>query len=183
MINPFQTENEELVALASGVMVENQVGDTRLKAEELGEQQFVEFSRGNLLSDDPDIFTKLKRNRIQTFSSTKQLSVQNKDGKKTSIVINRNLFARLRVIAKSRKVDLKELLSYSLGAYPLSCPQQPEALLKPPNPNSLISWKKLETQKLICVHLPTALSLYMLLQLFSVLKESGKRLESSLTPS
>ena len=130
MINPFQTENEELVALASGVMVENQVGDTRLKAEELGEQQFVEFSRGNLLSDDPDIFTQLKRNRIQTFSSTKQLSVQSKDGKKTTIVMNRNLFARLRVIAKSRKVDLKELLSYSLGTYPLSLSTTTGSLVK-----------------------------------------------------
>lgn len=34
--------------------------------------------------------------------------------------MNRNLFARSLVIAKSRKVDLKELLSYSLGVYPLS---------------------------------------------------------------
>ncbi len=130
MINPFETEREELVALASGVMVENQVADTLLNAEVLGEQQFVEFSKSNLLSDDPDIFTKLKRNKIQTFSSTKRLSVQEKDGKKTSIVMNRNLFARLLVIAKSRKVDLKELLSYSLGTYPLSLATTAGGLVK-----------------------------------------------------
>ncbi len=35
MINPFETEQEELVALASGVMVENQVADTLLNAEVL----------------------------------------------------------------------------------------------------------------------------------------------------
>jgi hypothetical protein len=101
-------------------MVDNQVADSLLNAEVLGEQQSVKFSKSNLLSDDPDIFTKLKRNKIQTFSSTKQLSVKGQDGKKNSIVMNRNLFARLLVIAKSRKVDLKELLSYSLGTYPLS---------------------------------------------------------------
>ena len=73
MINPFETEQEELLALASGVMVDNQVADNLLNAEVLGEQQFVKFSKSNLLSDDPDIFTKLKRKKIQTFSSTKQL--------------------------------------------------------------------------------------------------------------
>ena len=92
--------------------------------------QFVEFSKSNLLSDDPDIFTNLKRNKIQTFSSTKRLSVLEKDGKKTSIVMNRNLFARLLVIAKSRKVDLKELLSYSLGTYPLSLSTTAGGLVK-----------------------------------------------------
>lgn len=130
MINPFETEHEELISLASGIMVQNQMADTLLNAEVLGEQQFVEFSKSNLLTDDPDIFTKLKRNKIQTFSSTKQLSVQNKDGKKTSIVMNRNLFARLLVIAKSRKVYLKELLSYSLGTYPLSLSTTTGGLVK-----------------------------------------------------
>ena len=130
MINPFETEHEELLSLASGIMVENEVADALINAEVLGEQQFVEFSKSNLLSDDPDIFTKLKRNKIQTFSSTKQLSVQNKDGKKTSIEMNRNLFARLLVIAKSRKVDLKELLSYSLGTYPLSLSTTTGGLVK-----------------------------------------------------
>ena len=130
MINPFETEQEELLALASGVMVDNQVADNLLNAEVLGEQQFVKFSKSNLLSDDPDIFTKLKRNKIQTFSSTKQLSVKGQDGKRNSIVMNRNLFARLLVIAKSRKVDLKELLSYSLGPYPLSLSTTTGGLVK-----------------------------------------------------
>jgi hypothetical protein len=130
MINPFETEQEELLALASGVMVDNQVADNLLNAEVLGEQQFVKFSKSNLLSDDPDIFTKLKRNKIQTFSSTKQLSVKGQDGKRNSIVMNRNLFSRLLVIAKSRKVDLKELLSYSLGPYPLSLSTTTGGLVK-----------------------------------------------------
>jgi hypothetical protein len=130
MINPFETDQGELLALASGVMVDNQVADTLLNAEILGEQQFVEFSKRNLLGDDPDIFTKLKRNKIQTFSPVKQLSVQGKDGKKSSIEMNRNLFARLLVIAKSREDDLKELLSYSLGNYPLSLSTTTGGLVK-----------------------------------------------------
>ena len=113
MINPFKTEQEELLSLASGVMVENDV------AEEIGEQQFLDFFKKHLLGENPDIFTKLKRNKLQTFSSTKSVSVKNKEGKKVNIMFNRNLFARLLVIAKSCQVDLKELLSYSLGTFPL----------------------------------------------------------------
>jgi hypothetical protein len=112
MINPFETEQEELLALASV------------------EHQFVKFSKSNLLSDDPDIFTKLKRNKIQTFSSTKQLSVKGQDVKKNSIMMNRNLFALLLVIAKSCNVDLKELLLCSFGTYPLSLSTTTGGLVK-----------------------------------------------------
>ena len=88
------------------------------------------FSKSNLLSDYPDIFTKLKRDKIQTFSSTKQLSVKGQDGKKNSIMMNRNLFALLLVIAKSCNVDLKELLLCSFGTYPLSLSTTTGGLVK-----------------------------------------------------
>ena len=130
MINPFETEQEELLSLASGVMVENDVADNLLNAEEIGEQQFLDFSKKHLLGENPDIFTKLKRNKLQTFSSTTSVSVKNKEGKKVNIMLNRNLFARLLVIAKSRQVDLKELLSYSLGTFPLSLSTTTGGLVK-----------------------------------------------------
>ena len=95
MINPFETEQEELLSLASGVMVENDVADNLLNAEEIGEQQFLEFSKMHLLRENLDILKKLKRNKLQTFSSTKSVSVKNKEGQKVSIMLNRNLFAWL----------------------------------------------------------------------------------------
>ena len=130
MTNPFETEQEELLSLATGVVVENDVADTLLNAENIGEQQFLDFSKTNLFSENPDIFTKLKRNKLQTFSSTKSVSMNTKDGKKVNIMLNRNLFARLLVIAKSRQVDLEELLSYSLGTYPLSLSTTTGGLVK-----------------------------------------------------
>ena len=130
IVNPFETEQEELISLASGVMVENDVADALLNAENTGEQQFLDFAKSNLFSENPDIFVKLKRNKLQTFSSTKSVSMNNKEGKKVNIMLNRNLFARLLVIAKSRQVDLKELLSYSLGTYPLSLSTTTGGLVK-----------------------------------------------------
>ena len=122
MINPFEIEQEELLSLASGV-------DTILNSENLGEQQFLDLTKTNLLGENSDIFTKLKRNKLQTFLSTK-VSVIDKEGEKINIMLNRNLFARLLVISKSGKVDLKELLSYSLGTYPLSLSTTTGGLVK-----------------------------------------------------
>ena len=34
--------------------------------------------------------------------------------------MNRSFFARLLILAKSRQIDLAEVLSYSFGVYPLS---------------------------------------------------------------
>jgi hypothetical protein len=53
-----------------------------------------------------------------------------KERKKINIMLNRNLFAWLLVNSKSRKVDLKELLSYSLGTYPFSLSTTTGGLVK-----------------------------------------------------
>lgn len=45
-------------------------------------------------------------------------------------MLNRNLFAWLLVIAKSRHVDIKELLFYSLGTYPPSLSMRTGGLVK-----------------------------------------------------
>ena len=44
--------------------------------------------------------------------------------------MNRDLFARLLLIAKSRKVDMEVVLSYSLGPYPLSLATTSGSLVK-----------------------------------------------------
>lgn len=44
--------------------------------------------------------------------------------------MNRTFFARLLVIAKNREIDLKEVLSYSLGSFPLSLATPTGGLVK-----------------------------------------------------
>ena len=128
MINPFETEQEELLSLKSGKIVKNDVADNLLNSEEIGEQQFLDFSKKYLLSENPDIVTKLKRNELQTFSSTKSVSVKNKEGKKVNIMLNRNFFAGLFIIAKSRHVALKEFFHIALELSDFHCLQQQENL-------------------------------------------------------
>ena len=130
MVNPFCTDQKQLLSLASGVLVDAEVADSLLGAEELGEKQFLEFKSNNLMSDKPDLFQTIKRNKLQTFSSSKSSRVMSSKGKESGVVMSRNLFARLLLIAKSREVDLKDVLSYSLGVYPLSLSTTSGSLLK-----------------------------------------------------
>ena len=111
MINPFEADQEELVSLATGALLENDVADSLLRAEEIGEEQFQTFVKKNLLSEEPDIFTTLKKNKLPTFSSAKNATVKDSKGKEITVKMNRNFFARLLILAKSRQIDLEEVLS------------------------------------------------------------------------
>ena len=86
MINPFADQQAGLVSLASGIVLDDDdVADRLLESESRGEQQFVEFVRENLLSQKPDIFVKLSRNNVTTFSSSKRLTVKDSKGKEISL--------------------------------------------------------------------------------------------------
>lgn len=119
MANPFDGDQVELVNISSGVEVVCDVADRILHAEHLGEDQYSQFCQMNLFTDNPDIFSNIKKNKLRTFS-TEKMTVKDSKGRQSIVKTNRNLFARLLVISKSREINLKELLSYSLSDYPLS---------------------------------------------------------------
>ncbi len=129
MTNPFNADQAELVGISSGVEVEGKVADNILQAEQLGEHQFSDFVQNNLFSDKPDLFAKIKQNKLKTFSS-KHLTVKNSEGKQLVVKTSRDLFARLLIMSKSREIDLKELLSYNLCDYPLSLSTAAGGLVK-----------------------------------------------------
>ena len=129
MTNPFSADQRELVGISSGVEVESKIADNILQAEQLGEQQFSDFFESNLLSDKPDLFTKIKQNKLKPFSS-KHLTVKNSKGRQLVVKTSRDLFARLLIMSKSREIDLKDLLSYNLSDYPLSLATAAGGLVK-----------------------------------------------------
>ena len=131
MANPFSTDIDktELVSIASGVEVESNVANGILAAQEIGEKQFLEFCNSNLLSDKPDVFQKLKKNKLRTFVS-KKLSIKDSKGQQIAVKSSRDLFARLLIISKTCDINLKELLSYSLCEYPLALSTVSGSLVK-----------------------------------------------------
>ena len=71
MANFLVSNQAELVCISSGIKVQTDVADNVLQAEQLGEHQFSELCQHNLFSDNPDVFTKFKKNKLQTFPSKK----------------------------------------------------------------------------------------------------------------
>jgi hypothetical protein len=119
MLNLFDTEQKSLLSLASGFVVEDNVADSLLGAEQIGENQFLDFVKNNLTIEEPDIFQTIKKNKLPIIQNTKA-GIKNSAGKEAGLKMSRNLFARLLLVAKSRDIDLQNVLSYCLGAYPLS---------------------------------------------------------------
>ena len=68
MTNPFSGDQVELVNISSGVEVGRDVADRILHAEQLGEEQFSKFCQTNLFTDNPDIFSNIKKNKIENIS-------------------------------------------------------------------------------------------------------------------
>ena len=119
MANPFHSNQAELVCISSGIEVQTDVADSILQPEQLGEHQFSELCQHNLFTDNPDIFTKFKKNKLQTFLS-KMLTARDGKGRQVAMKTSRDLFARVLILSKTREINLEELLSYSLSDYPLS---------------------------------------------------------------
>ena len=121
MINPFETPQEELVCISSGVIASAEVKSDLLNAEEKGESALIDFMDQRLLSPTKDFFSPLKNMKLKTF--TNQGKAKPKPKTADDLLHNdKKLFARLLVIGQSRKIDLKEILTYSLGmiSYPLA---------------------------------------------------------------
>ena len=128
MANPFDIEQDKLINLASGEVLETVAANRLLIAEELGEKQFLKFMEENLFSKEPNPFATLEKNKLQTFSSSKQKVA--KGCKENSVKLNRTFFARLLVISKNREIDLNEVFTYSLGSFPLSLATATGGLVK-----------------------------------------------------
>jgi hypothetical protein len=121
MANPFDVEQTSLIHLASGSIASDAVQQDLLGARSFGEDCFTSFVNKNILSDSPDLFATIKKAKLKTFSSDlKPVKTSTSKGKEISLKSLQNLCARLLLLAKSRDIDMKEVLCYQLGPYPLS---------------------------------------------------------------
>ena len=120
MINPFGGTSVSLTNIASGVMAGKDIETDMARAKELGDSLFQKFAEEKLFSAEGDIFSTIKRNSLKTFGSLIQKPKSTKKLHQVSVESSRNFFARLILLANSREIDMREVLAYSLGNFPLS---------------------------------------------------------------
>ena len=119
MINPFDNDYQGLVHLSSGAVATSTVTDDMKTMLERGESAAVEFMQSNIIGEEPNIYTTIKKTRLQTFSSIgKKVTSKSKKGQIVALKNSKMLFAKMLLIARSRNVEIEEVLKFSLRPYP-----------------------------------------------------------------
>jgi hypothetical protein len=121
MINPFDLDLEEMVQLSTGTVADDATSVDMEQSHDIGEAKLMSFLKERVLVDEPDIYSPMTKQKLKTFSSmSKGIASKNSSGAACSLKNDRNLFARLLLIGKSRNIDTQELLSYALKPVPLT---------------------------------------------------------------
>ena len=119
MINAFMNEHGELVHLASGTIAPPEVAEDMKTMLQKGETAAVEFMKTHIIGAERNIHSTLKKTKLQTFSVVgKKVTSKSKKGELVAMKNSKTLFAKMLLIAKSRKLQMEEVLKYSLRPFP-----------------------------------------------------------------
>ncbi|KAK1885936.1 G polyprotein [Dissostichus eleginoides] len=121
MLNPFDI-HQHGVCLSSGRVATGEITKDLLVASEKGENAVKEFMDQRLLSKTVDIFAPIISQKLKTLSDQKKPPKKSAAGKEVILRADKKLFSRLLILGQSRKIEMREILSYSLGtvSYPLA---------------------------------------------------------------
>lgn len=109
------------MCLSSGTVASEEIKDL-LTASEKGKKVVKEFMDQRLLSRSVDIFSPITVQKLKTFSDLAKAKKKSAAGMDVILRADKKLFSRLLIIVQTRKIDLREILSYFLGtvSYPLA---------------------------------------------------------------
>ena len=117
MINPFDHDGPvELLNIVSGVIAKKEASEDLARAYEAGDENFRNYIRESVISESPCIFDTIKLMKLKTFAE-KAKQVKNSKGEVVLLKEDSRFWMRLLLIAKSRDVDLKEVMTFSLRTY------------------------------------------------------------------
>lgn len=117
--NPYEC-TDDLSSLTSGVVASEAVATDLCDAYDKGRNAASSFIQTRLSTNDVSFYEPLRKLNLKTFTSltrTKSVKVGNQN---VVLKADRNLFARMIVVAQARNLDLREVLKHSLGPIPWS---------------------------------------------------------------
>lgn len=114
MINPWTTEQPDgIVSLGSGVLATTEAQNDLEQAHTIGVQQAEKFMENRLQNKSEAFHAPLKRNGLKTFAPRKK---SKSSAAHKVLKADRATFARLVIVAQSRDIDMKTVLSYPLSS-------------------------------------------------------------------
>eukprot|EP00058_Branchiostoma_floridae_P000977 XP_002586465.1 hypothetical protein BRAFLDRAFT_106667 [Branchiostoma floridae] len=121
-INPMSSEEPDLVSLSTGSVAPPDIVKDISDAHQMGEDAYLSFRRNRLEQYPPEVkfYDKLTKLKLKTFSNigTKKTSAKGKT--KVVLQADRNLFRHIILIAESRQLRIKDVLTHPLGPLPWS---------------------------------------------------------------
>jgi hypothetical protein len=120
--NPFTEPSSDLFNLVTKVVVSDKIKDDLCSQSETGRKLAQTFVDERIKSNKVNLWAKMKKTKLLTWRSNgKKVKVPLKD-KVIELTEDRNLFARLMMVAKSRReIDIKEAIKqYEFSVVPRS---------------------------------------------------------------
>ena len=118
MTNPFEVEGD-MVNIASGKVATPSVSNDMISAKDIGERKCKTFMSEQLLTSEPDLFATLKATKLNTFSTMeRKTNVKTSKGQIVELKNDLKFVSRLLAVGKSRNIDMKDVLTYSLRKFP-----------------------------------------------------------------
>jgi hypothetical protein len=103
----------------------------------------VEFMKTHITGSEPNIYSTLKKTKLQTYSVVgKKVTSKRKKGELVAMKNSKTLFAKMLLIAKSRELQMEEVLKYSLRPFPSSLATSEADLVKTAKSKLLHKLKK-----------------------------------------
>lgn len=136
MLNPFNTDTHKtnlVMNLATGMTSTEDVSKDIKAAKDVGKSRLQNFVQSRLVDGhEQSVFEPISKNKLKTlgFHRTPVKVSFDTNSKLKTINADRGFFSRLIVVAKSRSVDLKSVLSHELSPVPQSLAHPDSSLRK-----------------------------------------------------
>lgn len=140
---------EPLTNIATGVVASENISRDLLNANETGKMALKEYVDSRLNSELTKLSVPLKKKKLQTFDSVHVMKDTPKKQQMASAESDRDLFGRLLVVSKDRKIDLETLFEYELSTVPVAIANPDGSLFKS---NKAQTLKDLETEASASLH-------------------------------
>lgn len=132
-VDPFELgeTSAPLSNIASGVEATEKIENDLLTAKETGRREFEAFVHKRLQSSEVAFHAPLQKCALKSFGDLLMKKQSKSASSDTIIKADRGLFAKMVVTAKSREMDMEEVLKYPLGPLPWSLATPDGAPAKP----------------------------------------------------
>ena len=120
--NPFESPGQELICLSTGRLATADVSRDLLQARNLGEKSYRRFSEERLESDPPKVkfHDTLSKTKLKTFDNMNKKMKLRGTSKEIVLKADRAVFSQMIIIAETRQLSMREVLSHPLGPFPWS---------------------------------------------------------------